>query len=272
MEYINCKSYAQEILDKIKDISKDKKKQLMILTVGNNPASASYVKGKIKDCDYCGIPYIHVKLDGDDVEDTSFILENYIQQANIDPKIGGIIVQLPLGPGYDEKKFTDMVIPEKDVDGFVTGSKFKPCTPEGIIYVMKKELGTNLAGKEVLLIGKGKLVGKPLIDMLLEEGCTLTIAHSKTKDYGKLLWEFRDVIITAVGKPGLVHLDTNHTPLVIDAGIALGEDGKLHGDCYGFDGSENSRPIRVTPVPGGIGLMTRAMLMYHMVKDEIKLL
>ena len=271
MEYINCKAYSQEILDKIKNIPDGKKKKLMILTVGNDPASASYVKGKIKDCIYCGIPYEHVKLDGNYILDTSMMLETYIHQANNDPEIGGIIVQLPLGPGYDEKKFTDMVDPEKDVDGFVFNSKFKPCTPEGIVYIMKKELGSNLAGKEVLLIGKGKLVGKPLIDMLLDEGSTLTIAHSKTKDYGKLLWEFRDVVITAVGKPGLVHLDANHTPLVIDAGIALGEDGKLHGDCYGFDDSENSRPIRVTPVPGGIGLMTRAMLMAHMVKDIIEL-
>ena len=96
---------------------------------------------------------------------------------------------------------------------------------------------------------------------------TQTIAHSKTKDLGKLLWQMRDAIVTAVGIPELVHLDTAKARVVIDAGIARGKDGKLHGDCYGFDGAEYSRPTRVTPVPGGVGLMTRAMLMSHMVRD-----
>ena len=265
MQYINCKKYVQEILDKVRDAPADKKKKLLILTVGDDPASASYVKGKIKDCEYCGIPYEHVKIK--DFEWSGVILKQHIAEGNRDPEVGGIIVQLPLPDYLDEDHCTSLVDPEKDVDGFVHGSHFKPCTPEGIVYLLKKELGENLAGKDILLIGKGKLVGKPLIDMLLNEGATLTIAHSKTKDLGKLLWLMRDAIVTAVGIPELVHLDTTKARVVIDSGIARGNDGKLHGDCYGFDGAEYSRPTRVTPVPGGVGLMTRAMLMSHMVRN-----
>lgn len=255
MQYINCKKYAQEILDAVKAVPN--KKKLVILSVGDNPASQSYVKGKIKDCDYCGIPYECIQC-------TSDTLALQIHISNNDSEVGGIIVQLPLPNGMDEKQYTDMVLITKDVDGFKHNSPFKPCTPEGIMYVLKKELG-DLTGKTALVIGKGKLVGKPVTEMLLNEGVTVTIAHSKTENLGNLMWLGQhDITITAVGKPNLVNLSDVWSDVVIDAGITRNRFGKLCGDCCG----ENEWS-KVTPVPGGIGLMTRAMLMAHVARLDV---
>ena len=175
---------------------------------------------------------------------------------------GGIIIQLPLPDGWDEEYFTNLVPPILDVDGFVKGSHFKPCTPEGIIYLLKKELG-DLTGKTALVIGRGKLVGEPVVKMLLEENCTVTIAHSKTKDLHGLLGMHHDIVITAVGKPNLINLKWCSANIVVDVGVNRDENGKLCGDCYNFDANYDS-DMKVTPVPGGVGLLTRAMLMKHM--------
>lgn len=257
MQYIDCQKYAQEILDEVKDIPD--KKELYILTMGNNPASQSYVKGKIKDCDYCGIPYSHIQVN------TTDSLERHIHRGNTSNSVGGVIVQLPLPEGVDEELYTECVSHFKDVDGFRAKSKFDPCTPEGIMHILHKELG-DLSGKEALVIGKGKLVGKPLVDMLLKAGVTVTIAHSKTSDLYELLRYPRDIIVTAVGKPNLVDLTLCDATVVIDAGISRDENGKLVGDCFNFNAEQVDcigRHMKVTPVPGGIGLMTRAMLMKH---------
>ena len=255
MQYINCKKYAQEILDAVKAVPN--KKKLVILSVGDNPASQSYVKGKIKDCDYCGIPYEYIPC-------SETTLPWIIENANQDSDVGGIIIQLPLPSGVDEKQYTDMVLITKDVDGFKHNSPFKPCTPEGIMYVLKKELG-DLTGKTALVVGKGKLVGKPVAEMLLNEGVTVTIAHSKTENLDNLMWLGQhDITITAVGKPNLVNLSDVWSDVVIDAGITRNRFGKLCGDCCG----ENEWS-KVTPVPGGIGLMTRAMLMAHVARLDV---
>lgn len=251
MIYIDCKKYAQEILDAVKAITN--KKKLVILTVGNDPASQSYVKGKIKDCEYCGIPYQYINCKKDD-------LAWNIHCANNDSNVGGIIVQLPLPEGMDEKFYTDMVTRSKDVDGFRENSPFKPCTPEGIMYLLRKEVG-DLTGKRALVIGRGKLVGEPIAKMLLDANCTVTVAHSKTAD---LHWELQnaEIIISAVGRPNTVNLAWCwNAEAVIDVGVNRDANGKLCGDCYNFD-DEMLYP-KVTPVPGGIGLMTRAMLMAH---------
>ncbi len=258
---VNCEAYAQEILDNVKAIPN--KRKLTIITVGDNPASESYVKGKVKDCEYCGISYEHIKIPFDgDLNKANVSLDNAITKANHDNSVCGIIVQLPLPKGMDEDFFTDMVKSSKDVDGFKSDSPFNPCTPEGIVYVMKKEFGETLNGIDVLLIGKGKLVGKPLINMLLDEGCTLTICHSKTSYLNSYIEEYHDCIITAVGIPNLVdcrHIDSS-VKLVIDAGVNR-VDGKLCGDVCNYDGGYEFQCY--TPVPKGIGLMTRAMLMKH---------
>ena len=249
---IDCQKYADEIIEQVRQIP-NKKKSLVIFTAGDNPASASYMKGKMKDCERCGIPVKQVRVNSQ----RELLME--ISFANHDDTVGGIIVQLPLPEGFNEQEAVNMVQINKDVDGFKQGSPFLPCTPEAILYILDKEVG-DLTGKPVLLIGKGKLVGKPLIDLLLDRGCTLTIAHSKTKDLGKLTWCGRhDVLITAVGKPNLVNLLEVYADVVIDAGISRNRFGKLCGDCC-----NDNDWSKVTTVPNGIGLMTRAMLMKHM--------
>ena len=251
---IDCKRYADEILEQVAQIP-DKKKGLVILTAGDDPASAAYMKGKTADCERCGIRATQVKAESYDE------LIAQIWAANRDSSVSGIIIQLPLPAGFNDAVAVNMVSGYKDVDGFQPGSPFLPCTPEGILYVLDKEIG-DLAGKKVLLIGKGKLVGKPLIDLLLDRGCTLTIAHSRSDLHAELT-EYHDVVITAVGKPRLVNLKIVDAKVVIDAGISRDEDGKLGGDCYNFD-PFFAPWMRVTTVPGGVGLMTRAMLMKHM--------
>lgn len=255
MKYIDCKKYANEILEQVKAVPN--KKALTILTVGEDPASKSYVKGKIKDCEYCGIPYEHVQC----VDDT---LAWNIHKANCNDDVSGIIVQLPLPKWMDEQFYTDQVLVTKDVDGFKHNSPFKPCTPEGIMYILEKELG-DLTGKTALVIGRGKLVGEPITKMLIDANCTVTVAHSKTKNLHGLLGLHHDIVITAVGKPNLVNLKWCSANVVIDVGVNRDENGKLCGDCYNFD-PEDGSDMKVTPVPGGIGLMTRAMLMKHVAR------
>lgn len=259
MQYINCKQYSQEILDKVKDIPL--KKELWILTMGNDPASQSYVKGKIKDCEYCGIPYSHIKCNNEAA------LRSFIYAGNSNNHVNGIIVQLPLPKGIDSDLFTDLVTITKDVDGFRENSMFQPCTPEGIIYILEKELG-NLSGKRALIIGRGELVGKPLAAMLLDKNCTITVAHSKTTNLDELL-EHNDIIVSAVGKPNTVDLSKCKAEIVIDVGVNRNEEGKLCGDCYNFQDTGDG--MKVTPVPNGIGLMTRAMLMAHVARVDLNI-
>lgn len=254
---IDCKKYADEIIEAVAQIP-NKRKYLTIITAGDNPASAAYMRGKVADCERCGVPVSMTRLYDPDK------LEYLIGLENNNPQVGGIIVQLPLPAGFDERVAVNSVRLDKDVDGFRPNSPFLPCTPEGIMHVLAKEIG-ELAGKTVLLIGKGKLVGKPLIDLLLESGCTVTVAHSKTECLDRLLRKYHDVVIAAVGKPKLVDLSVTNAAVVIDAGINRDENGKLCGDCYNFD-PDDGESMRVTTVPGGIGLMTRAMLMKHMGK------
>lgn len=252
---IDCQKYADEIIEQVKQIP-NKHKKLVIFTAGDDPASAAYMKGKMKDCERCGIPVQQVKVESQ--------LELFwgIEHMNKCDDVGGIIIQLPLPNGFNENTFVNAVQINKDVDGFKQGSPFLPCTPEGILYILDKEIG-DLSGKTVLLIGKGKLVGKPLIDLLLERGCTLTIAHSKTTNLDELLFNGHDIVITAVGKPKLVDLRWTEADIVIDAGISRDENGKLCGDCYGHNFNSGTG-MKVTTVPNGIGLMTRAILMKNM--------
>ena len=265
MKYINCQQYAQETLDRVRETPN--KKTLVIISVGNDPASQSYIKGKIKDCEYCGIPYEHVRFreDEDDLEATLVCL---IAEYNRDDSVGGVIVQLPLPDHINAERITQAVRPRKDVDGFRDNSWFKPCTPEGIMYLLHKEVG-DLTGKHAQVVGRGKLVGEPIAKMLLEENCTVTIAHSKTK-YLDLHLSMADIVISAVGKPDTVRLlSCINTEIVIDCGVSRNEDGKLVGDCYDFH-PDWLDDLRVTPVPKGIGLMTRAMLMNHMMPQEVE--
>lgn len=257
MKYIDCEKYAKEILDEVKKVKHTK--YFTIVSVGDNPASQSYIKGKIKDCEACGIPYIHKHISVGDDELSQHELKETLYNLKYNPNVSAAILQLPLPNGWDEKYYLESISPKQDVDGLTKTAEFSPCTPEGIVYILKKELG-NLEGKTALIIGRGELVGRPLFDMLLAENCTVTIAHSKTKNIESML-KFYDIIVVAVGKPNLIDLSKCDAQIVVDVGVNR-VDGKLCGDCYNFDESANNDML-VTPVPKGIGLMTRAMLMKH---------
>ena len=245
---VNCKKYADDILDRVSKI--EDKNSLIIVTAGNDKASELYMRGKLKDAEGCGIDAAKVVV-SDEAE-----LYKIVRDCNLDPEIGGIIVQLPLPEGFDEEWCVNLVSQYKDVDGFIPESQFEPCTPEGIMYVLRKELG-DLTGKTALVIGRGKLVGEPIAKMLLNANCTVTVAHSKTKNLEGMLTNF-DIIISAVGKPMLIDLKKCGAEIVIDAG----------GDCCNFDPDDESQ-MRVAITPNGIGLMTRAVLMAHVAEMDI---
>ena len=249
---VNCKAYADRILDLVKMVPN--KKQLLIFTAGDDPASASYMKGKMRDAERCGVPCSTVRVETMDELVTKLII------ASNHDRVGGIIVQLPLPDGFDADKAMDFILTYKDVDGFKHNSPFLPCTPEGIMYILHEECG-NLEGKTALVIGRGKLVGKPIADMLLKENCTVTIAHSKTTNLDDLI-QRHDIIISGVGRAKLIDLKKCKAQIVIDAGVNKDGNGKLCGDCFNFDPNDGSE-MKVTPVPGGVGLMTRAILMKH---------
>lgn len=249
---IDCKKYADEILNRISQVPK--KGDLMIVTTEHDPASESYIKGKLKDAERCGIVARKV------VVHDQFILKKAVEIGNELPEISGIIIQLPLPYGFNEKECVNYVDVKKDVDGFREGSPFLPCTPEGIMYILDEELG-DLTGKTALVIGRGKLIGEPIAKLLVEADCTVTIAHSKTKNLNGMLGNF-DIIICAAGVPKLVDLTMCNAEIVIDAGISVGDDGKLCGDCYNFK-PYLRKNTKVAMMPNGIGLMTRAILMDH---------
>ena len=253
---IDCKKYADEILNQISEIPN--KGDLMIVTTGHDPASESYVKGKLRDAKKCGI--VAEKVVVSDAKE----LQRAVERGNWTNRVSGIIIQLPLPDGFDETECVNLVDVSKDVDGFKSGSPFLPCTPEGIMWILKRELG-DLTGKTALVIGRGKLVGQPLAEMLVRADCTVTIAHSKTKNIRGMLGSY-DIIICATGIPGLIDLTEVDAEIVIDAGIGV-LDGKLHGDCSWF--MEEIKPdMKVATIPNGIGLMTRAMLMAHVARLE----
>lgn len=247
---INCKAYADEILDSITGYG-----HLAVISVGDDPASASYIKGKRKDCERVGFGFEHHMLaDGVDKE----AIVDLINELNNDPDVTGIIVQLPLPAGYDADEITRCVAREKDVDGFRADSPFKPCTPEGIVYILRKELG-NLTGKHAVVIGRGRLVGNPLAKMLLDEDMTVSVCHSKSRrcDVDDLA-SLADAVIVAIGRPNEMWFSPMTAgAVVIDCGVNRDKAGKLCGDVIYC--STN----RYTPVPGGVGLLTRAMLMKH---------
>lgn len=265
MKYIDCAKYAQEILDEVRAVPV--KGKLVIITVGDDPASQVYVKGKMKDCEYCGIPVEHVKIEDSPVAANRLVAE--IQKGNADLGVAGIIVQLPLPGWLDGMNYCRMIDPRKDVDGLGSDRYHKPCTPKGIVYLLKKELG-DLSGKSVLIIGRSALVGKPLAKMLTDEDCTVTLAHSKTQEFHLFDYMMNaDIVVSAVGKPKVFDLYwCGRASVVVDVGINRDENGRLCGDFGGFMEDDRNQ-MKVTPVPRGVGLLTRAMLMKNVVEASV---
>ena len=236
---------------------------LAVILVGDDPASEIYVRNKGKGCEETGMLSRTIRMDAETSQEA---LEAEIEQLNRDPAIHGILVQLPLPRHLDEQAALARILPEKDVDGFhlinaghlLTGTEgVLPCTPKGAMYMIKST-GLDLTGKEAVVIGRSNIVGKPMAMMLLQENCTVTLCHSRTKDLAEHTRR-ADILVAAVGKAGFVTADmVKAGAVVIDVGINR-VDGKVCGDVDFEHVKEKAGWI--TPVPGGVGKMTIAMLL-----------
>jgi len=237
---------------------------LAVILVGEDPASSSYVRMKEKDCAEVGIQSFPKHLPADTSEKE---LIKIIKQLNKNEHVNGILAQLPLPEHINEKKIIANILPEKDVDGLHALNAGKlflgetngliPCTPKGVIEMIKTT-GVALAGKRAVVIGRSNIVGKPVAILLLNEHCTVTICHSRTKDLGKVISE-ADIVVAAIGRPRMITGEMIKAgAIVIDVGINR-VDGKLIGDVD-FETAVQKASF-ITPVPGGVGPMTRALLL-----------
>lgn len=256
---IDCKTIAAERKKYLKEYVEQNNKNLclMVIQVGNDPASNSYIRGKRQDCEEVGIEFLHKRFD---ISVTTEEIIRVIKAANFSPLVNGIIVQLPLPPHLDKDSILNAVADSKDVDGFKYNSGFTPCTPKGVMTILD-HLNYDVDGKLCCVIGRGE-VGKPMVDLLTKHNATVLWCNSHTKAFdleGYILTA--DVIISATGKPQLIK-KIRDDQIVIDVGICRGNDDKLCGDvdksCYG-------EQMLITPVPGGVGLMTRVALLENLV-------
>lgn len=237
---------------------------LAVIIVGNNQASRTYVNHKEKDCAECGIySEEYALLEDADPRDLFALIEVLNGRADID----GILVQLPLPPQFDEKQVIEAIAPGKDVDCFhpynvgrlMAGEPgFRPCTPAGVMEMLD-EYGIDPAGRHCVVVGRSNIVGKPQAVLLLQRDATVTICHSKTPDLGAVTRQ-ADILVSAVGRRGLITADmVKEGAVVIDVAMNRNDEGKLCGDvCYAEVAEKASY---ITPVPGGVGPMTRVMLL-----------
>lgn len=278
-QIIDGKKISNEIKEELKDKVLSLKKDgveitLAVIQVGNDPASSVYVGNKKKACEYIGIKSLSYELPEETKEEE---LLKLVEELNKDKKVNGILVQLPLPKHIHEDKIIETISPLKDVDGFhpqsvgrlSIGQKgFVSCTPAGIIQLLKRS-GTSIEGKECVVIGRSNIVGKPMSMLLLKENGTVTVCHSKTKNL-KEVAKRGDILIAAIGKPKFINKEyIKEGAVVIDVGIHRDENNKLCGDVDFDDVVDHVSAI--TPVPGGVGPMTIAMLMHNCV-DSIELL
>ena len=266
---IDGKKISGEIKEELKEkVEKLKvKPKLVVISVGDNPASKVYVSQKEKCANYIGIDYLHMHYDAISNDD----LVKVIEKLNKDKKVNGIIVQLPLPEEMDETKIVNTIIPEKDVDGLGylnaglllnNKTSLVSCTPKGIMELLKRE-NVNLTGANAVVIGRSILVGKPMMNLLINANATVTLCHSKTKDLAKITRK-ADVLVVAIGKKHFITRDmVKRGAAVIDVGINR-VDGKLYGDVDYLD--VYSKVKKITPVPGGVGPMTVVMLMKNTIE------
>ena len=241
---------------------------LAVIQVGDNKASSIYIKNKKKACEEVGIRFEHIKFNDTISEE---LVINEIKRLNNDISINGILVQLPLPLGFDEGKIINTISPVKDVDGLtyqnvgnlvLENDCLVPCTPLGVMELLKA-YNVRLSGKNVCLVGRSNLVGKPLIQLLLRKDATLSICHSKSLDI-KTHTKQADVLIVAAGHPNLITKDmVKDGVVIIDVGI--NKEGNLLCGDVDFDGVSKKASL-ITPVPGGVGPMTVACLLKNVVK------
>ncbi len=272
---IDGKEISKQIKDELKQKAAELKSKgvevtLAVIQVGDDPASSVYVRNKKKGCEYVGIGSLSYELPG---ETTQEELLGLIRELNGRGDVNGILVQLPLPEHIDEDTVIRTIDPAKDVDGFHPQSVgalcigqpgFVSCTPAGIIQLLKRS-GVEIEGKECVILGRSNIVGKPMALLMLRENATVTIAHSRTKNLKEVTGR-ADILIAAVGKPKMVTRDyVKKGAVVIDVGINRDENNKLCGDVDFAD----VEPVcsAITPVPGGVGPMTIAMLLNNCIES-----
>ena len=277
-QIIDGKKISQEIKDELKEkVAAYKEKgyeiTLAVIQVGNNPASTVYVGNKKKACEYVGIRSLAYELDENITEQE---LLDLIGELNERDDVNGILVQLPLPKHISEKKVIETINPKKDVDGFhpmnvgalsIGDEGFISCTPYGIIELLKRS-DIDIRGKECVVVGRSNIVGKPISMLLIRENGTVTVTHSATRDL-KEVTKRADILVAAIGKPKFINADyVKEGVVVIDVGINRDENNKLCGDVD----FESVEPLAsaITPVPGGVGPMTIAMLMTNCVEAAEK--
>ena len=290
-DIIDGKAFAAKIRAEVKEDSdklielKQVEACLAVVLVGENPASKVYVGQKTKMAAECNIKTKDIKLDENTEQEK---LLNIVKDLNNDPKVHGILVQLPLPKQIDERKVIDTITVEKDVDGFhainagrlsIGGDMLKkafiPCTPLGSLLLLKDQI-KDLSGKEAVVIGRSNIVGKPMSQLLIEESCTVTVVHSKTKNIEDVCAE-ADIIVAAVGRAEMINSNwLKQGAVVIDVGINRiqfkkedgSESSKIVGDVD-FD-SASTKASKITPVPGGVGPMTIACLLRNTVTSAYR--
>ena len=273
-QIIDGKLISQQIKDELKEkVAKLKEEGkeicLAVIQVGNDPASTVYVGNKKKACEYIGIKSLAYEVPE---ETTEAELLDIIDKLNKNDDVHGILVQLPVPKHIDEEKIINAINPTKDVDGFHPASVgalsigqkgFVSCTPAGVIQLLKRS-NIEISGKECVVIGRSNIVGKPMSMLLLRENGTVTICHSRTKDL-KEVCKRADILVVAIGKPRMIDASyVKEGATVIDVGIHRDENNKLCGDVD----YASVEPVAgyITPVPGGVGPMTIAMLMNNCVE------
>ena len=271
---IDGKKISTEIKDELKITVEELKKQgvetcLAVIQVGDDPASSIYVRNKKGACAYVGIESLSYELPEETTEEE---LVKLVKELNENDNVHGILVQLPLPKHINADTIIRTISPDKDVDGFHPESVgrlcigepgFVSCTPAGIIQLLKHS-GIEIEGKECVVVGRSNIVGKPMSILLLRENGTVTITHSRTKDLKEVTGR-ADILVVAIGKPKFITADyVKEGAVVIDVGMHRNEENKLCGDVD-FDDIKD-KVSAITPVPGGVGPMTIAMLMYNCVE------
>lgn len=270
---IDGKKISQEIKDELKQKVTELQANgtdvtLAVILVGEDPASCVYVKNKKKACEYIGIRSLSYELPEDTTEQQVLDL---IQELNAKKEVNGILVQLPLPKHMDEDRIIKAIDPKKDVDGFHPESVgalsiglpgFVSCTPAGIIQLLKRS-NIEIEGKKCVIVGRSNIVGKPMALLMLRENATVTVTHSKTVDLPSVTKE-ADILIVAIGKKQFIDASyVKEGAVVIDVGMHRDENNKLCGDVNYNEVA--TKCAAITPVPGGVGPMTIAMLMYNCV-------
>lgn len=275
-QIIDGKKISAEIKDELRQevaAMKEEGKEiaLAVIQVGEDPASSVYVRNKKKACEYIGIKSVSYEIPEDSTQQE---LLDLVEKCNNDPEINGILVQLPLPGHMDEDAVIHAIDPKKDVDGFhpvsvgnmvIGNDGFLPCTPAGIIELLKRS-GVEISGKECVVVGRSNIVGKPMSMLLLRENGTVTVCHSRTRNLREVCSR-ADILVVAVGKPKFI--DSSYVKqgaVIIDVGIHRNEHNKLCGDVD-FD-AVKEKTSAITPVPGGVGPMTIAMLMKNCVQSK----